>query len=136
MRSEALKTGTKELRQFGLIMFLVLGCGFGLTFPLLAGKGLRPWPLLIGFAFAITAGLAPNFLRPVFEMWMKIGSVLGWINSRIILALVYYVLVVPYSLVLRVMGKDAMRRSWQKQAFTYRELVTDNNPIKRMEKPY
>ena len=127
---------TKELRQFGLIMFLVLGFGFGLTFPLLAGRALRPLPLLLGIAFAICAALAPSTLSPIFKVWMKIGGGLGWINSRVILALIYYTLIVPYGLVMRIFGKDSMQRGWQKNRSTYREPVTDNSCSKRMEKPY
>ena len=136
MRTESTKIEIKELRNFGLILFLVLSCGFGLTFPLLAGKAMRPLPIVVGSLFAIVGIFAPSILSPVFDIWMKIGSVLGWINSRIILAVVYYVIVVPYSLLLRFSGKDSMCREWQKEISTYRKQVLEKNNTTRMEKPY
>ena len=59
-----------------------------------------------GLFFAL-AGLAiPRALEPVYRWWMKLAEALGWINTRIILVLVYYLIVTPIGLVMRLAGRS------------------------------
>lgn len=102
--------GTKEYRRFGLLVggiFLLLG-----IWPLaIRHQPARPSLLLAGSALGVLALVAPVALRPVHKVWMMVGALLGWINTRVILALVFYVIVTPLGLVLRACGKDPIRTS-------------------------
>jgi hypothetical protein len=53
---------------------------------------------------------------------MALGHALGWVNGRIVLGLVYWLVLQPIALVMRLCGHDPLRRHWDAQASTYREV--------------
>jgi len=67
-------------------------------------------------AWLAVALICPRLLAPLYKGWMKFGHVLGWINARIILGLVFFVLVTPIGLVMRLFGKDPLRMRAKKSA--------------------
>ena len=80
----------QELRKFGLIfagMFILI---FGLLLPWIWDKPSPRWPWIVAAVFIAAALAVPMMLGPVYRLWMKIGHVLGWINTRIILGLVFF----------------------------------------------
>ena len=110
---------TKELRNFGLLVggvFSVIG-----VWPMLwRGEPLRLWAVIVGSLLIVAGGLAPTWLAPIHRGWMWIGHVLGWINTRIILGVIFYGLITPIGIVLRLLGKDTMRQSFSDASPTYR----------------
>src|SRR5438105_4241668 len=63
--------------------------------------------------FAIAALVAPRALRGIYRLWMRIGEALAWINTRIILTLIFFLVVTPTGLVMRLFGRppiDPRRR--------------------------
>ncbi len=109
---------TKQLRSFGLLVggiFTALG-----ILPLLFGKEVRLWAVSPAAVLIFLALLLPSSLGPVYRVWMVIGHVLGWINTRIILSVVFYGIFLPMGFVMRLAGKDPMRRQFQADADTYR----------------
>lgn len=110
----------KQLRSFGLMIggiFLLIG----LWPTLLHGEDFRLWALSISGLLMIPALVLPRSLGLVYCGWMAIGHVLGWINTKIILGLVFYGLFTPVGVVRRFIGaKDAMRRNFEPDADTYR----------------
>lgn len=112
---------TKELRTFGLMVggiFLVIG-----LWPILfRGESPRIWAISVG-SVLVGLGLAlPASLTHVFRIWMKIGHVLGWINTRILLGVIFYGLITPMGLVMRLFGKDSMHRTLAPEANSYRVI--------------
>jgi hypothetical protein len=109
----------KELRSFGLIVggvFLVIG-----LWPVLfRGEDPRLWSLGIGGALAALGVVAPASLKQVHRGWMKVGHVLGAINTRIILGIIYYGLITPMGVAMRLMGKDSMHRVLLQDVASYR----------------
>jgi len=61
-------------------------------------------------ALVLMALLLPALARRFHVLWMKLAGVLGYVNSRILLSLVFYLIFVPYSLVMRVIGRDSLNR--------------------------
>jgi len=125
----------RELRNFGLVFATGLVVFFGLLLPWLFEKPWPLWPWVGAGVFAGTGLLLPGVLRPVFYVWMKLGHVLGWINTRIILGVVFFVLFAPVALLLRILGKDPMHRQLDDEAQTYR-VVSEKLSRERMEKPF
>jgi len=74
-------------------------------------------------------------LTPVYHLWMKIGHVLGWINTRIILGLVFFVIFAPVALVFKILRKDTLKQRLDASASSYR-IASEQPPRDRMEKPY
>jgi hypothetical protein len=85
--------------------------------------------------FTALALVYPPALRPLNALWLKIGHVLGWINTRIILGVVFFVVFVPASLVLHALHKDPMQRKLDASAASYRVLSKPAHD-KQMERPF
>jgi hypothetical protein len=116
-----MKSEIKQYRSFGLVVggiFAVIG-----FWPLIRhGESIRLWALIPGSLLVVMGLLLPGYLRPIYKGWMAIGHVLGWINTRIILGVIYYALFTPLGLVMRVWRKDLMSRQYDETTNTYRVL--------------
>lgn len=135
MQHEIRQLTHPELRQFGLItggIFISLFC---LLLPWLWRVNLPIWPWVIGGIFILPALAYPSALSPLYHIWMRIGLVIGWFMSRIILSLVFYLIVLPIGLIMRLRGYDPMQRHYDPNATTYRNICSPM-PIQRMEKPF
>lgn len=109
----------RELQGFGLLLggvFLVIG----LWPRVFGGESVRPWALGVGGVLAICGAVVPQALRHIYLAWMKVGHILGVINTSIILTVIYYALITPMAISMRLMGKDAMHRVPDPAATTYR----------------
>jgi len=124
---------TRQLRNFGLIV----GAGFAVValVPVLRGHSLRAWALGLTFVLAIPALIFPRALRPLYRWWMALAEVLAWVNTRIILLLVYYGVLVPTGALLRVRRKDLLRLQFEKNSETYR-MVRAKRPATHMQRQY
>ena len=93
---------TKDLRQFGLLVggvFAVIG-----LWPLVfRNESPRLWAMILGSLLIVLGAIAPQSLKQVHSGWMKIGHILGSINTKIILGIIYYLLITPMGLVMRLM---------------------------------
>ena len=101
----------KQERQFGLV--------FAIFFTIVALWPLWPlWPRpapsiywLIAAATSLGFGLLwPRALAPLNRAWLAIGHVLGWINSKIILGFIFFLVVTPTALVMKALGRDLLSR--------------------------
>ena len=66
------------------------------------------WVALIALAavLLIAAALVPSLLRPVYRGWMRLGEVLGWVNTRVLLTLIFFLVVTPIGLLMRLFGRS------------------------------
>lgn len=124
------------LRKFGITTGAIIVVLFALFFPWLLGSAVMPmWPWIMATSLWVPALLVPSILRPVYTIWMKVGHVLGWINTRIILGLLFYVLILPIGLIMRLSGSDPMARKRDESASSYR-VASVSEPKDRLEKPF
>ncbi len=116
------KLSQAELRKFGLILAGGFVIVFGLLIPLLKGRGihLMSWPWLLAVVLVLVSVTAPKALGPLNRAWMFLGHILGWINTRIILGIVFLLIFTPTALVFRLLGKDSMQRSFDPSLKSYR----------------
>jgi hypothetical protein len=98
-----------EARRFGLVVggiFLAIG-----LWPLVVrGAAWRQWAVLLGGALALLAVARPVLLVPLHRGWMWVGHGLGWVNTRLLLAAVYFLLMTPLGLLMRLVGRDPLDR--------------------------
>lgn len=135
MKIESKKLDNKTLRDFGLITGSILVGLFGLLFPWIFEHNFPKWPWIIAGILWAWALLLPATLNPVYRGWMAIGHVLGWINTRIILGIMFYIIFLPVGLLLKIFGKDPMARKIIKSQKSYR--VIHSIPKKNhVERPY
>ena len=124
------------LRKFGLTTGAIIVVLFSFFFPWVFDMTAMPmWPWIVAGILWVPALLMPSVLRPVYATWMKIGHAIGWVNTRIILGVIFYVLVLPMGLIMRLFGKDPMARKMNKSISSYR-IESVSEPKDRLEKPY
>ena len=125
----------KALREFGLIMAGMLVLMFGIVLPWLFSFTTPYWPFIAAFVFVVVALLKSTLLAPVNRIWLKLSGVLGWINTRLIMGLMFFFLIVPMGLVLRLLGKDPLSNELLKDAKSYR-VISKVRSKEHLEKPF
>lgn len=115
----ATETTRRELRNFGLIVGGIFGA-LALWPAIIRGGNVRLWMLGLAVVLILPALVAPRMLAPAQRAWMALGGALGWVNTRLVLGLIFFGLVTPMALVFRLTGRDPMRRSFDPHATTYR----------------
>jgi hypothetical protein len=106
------------LRRFGVVVgaaFAVIG-----AWPALTRGAPRWWAVGLAVALIVPALAAPRVLGPAHRAWMALGAALGWLNTRLVLGLIFFGVVTPTGLALRAAGRDPMRRGRDAGATTYR----------------
>ena len=118
---EHVEVTKKTLRQFGLMVggiFLFIG-----LWPFVwRQEAVRIWVVVPGALLATAGLIVPGLLKHVYQGWMWVGHVMGWINTRIILGILFYGIVTPMGLVMKLTGRDPMRRKFEPDAQTYRVM--------------
>ena len=135
MKNIAENLTNKELRNFGLITGLIFTLLFAFLFPWLFERGWPLWPWFIAIPLWSTALSHPPLLKPVYNVWMTIGHILGAINTRIILGFMFYFVFTPFGVALRLLGKDPMARQINRHMKTYR-IQIDSTDKNSMENPF
>lgn len=135
MKNKLPQPDKTALRQFGLILALILGVLFGAV-PLWWLNKPPSMPVMIAVAVLLLWSLLlPRTLKPLYKLWMALGEVLGWINTRIILGILFLGLFFPISLLLKLLGKDPMRRLGDDKLTTYR-IPSHSQTREHFERPY
>ena len=114
----------KILREFGLLVSFAFPILIGWFFPFIGGHSFRIWTIWISIPSLILAITWPGMLLYPYKAWMKLGYILGWINSRIILGLVFIIILQPIAFIMRIFGHDPLRTKKFSQK-TYREIKTN-----------
>ncbi len=125
----------KGLREFGLVTGGILAGLFGLFFPWLFEFAIPVWPWLAGGALGVWALLAPQTLGPVYYWWMRLALLLSRVTTPIILGAVFFLVFLPVALVMKLLGKDPMRRRFDEGAASYR-VPSHKAPRDQLEKPF
>jgi predicted membrane metal-binding protein len=109
-------TGSSN-RSFGLtfaIVFAIIA-----LWPLVRGRSVRGWALIVAVAFLVAALALPRVLAPLSRLWLRFGLLLHACISPIIMGLVFYTTVTPIGLVRRLLGQDPLRLRFDRDAVTY-----------------
>ena len=93
-------------RSFGIVFFIVFVL-IGL-YPLLKGNEIRYWSIIISLVFLILGVLNSKILSPLNKLWFKFGILLGSIVSPIVMGFIFFLVVTPISLIMKLAGKDIL----------------------------
>lgn len=123
----------RELRKFGYVMAGFLALVFGLFVPWWWSLKWAYWPWGVAVVFLMLALLKPLALGIVYKCWMRLGRVLEWVNVRIVLGVVFFLVFMPLGMIMRLLGKDTLQKKWDKQVTTYRvkKVSRKNNHMER-----
>jgi hypothetical protein len=109
----------KELRTFGLCALAFLCLVGWIVFR--RGGSTPTIATLVGIGIAV-AGLGltiPQALRPVWVVLMVVNYPIGWVITHVVMALIFYLVVTPVGVIMRLTGRDPMERAFDRSARTY-----------------
>jgi hypothetical protein len=124
----------KDLRSFGLLVGGIFA-GIGFWPVVFYGAGLRWWAVVAAAVLIFPALAFPYRLAWIHKKWMLLGHILGWINTRIILGAIFYLVVTPIGFIRRLMGKDPMGKQIRADLESYR-VVCKPRPASHLTKQY
>ena len=104
-------------RAFGLVfaaVFTIAG-----LWPLAAGGPVRIWALGLAAAFLAAVALRPKILAPLNRLWTRLGTFLHRISNFLVLALLFYLVITPTGLVVRLFGGDILKLRFDRGAQSY-----------------
>ena len=104
-------------KSFGILFFIVFFL-IGI-WPLFNGEVLRIWPIPIALIFLVLGLINSKILTPLNLIWVKFGELLGKLIAPIVMALVYFVVLTPISLILRLVNKDILKLKILKNIDSY-----------------
>ena len=100
-------------RSFGIVFFIV----FLLIalYPLLKGNDLRIWSLVISFIFLALGLVNSKILTPLNKLWFKFGLLLGRFISPLIMGIIFFIVVTPTGIIMRLFKKDLLNLKYNKK---------------------
>ncbi len=104
MKENTIKIGSN--RSFGIVFFVVFLIIS--LFPIIKGNDIRIWSLLVSLTFLILGLINSNVLSPLNKLWFKFGLLLGNFISPIVMGFVFFLVVTPIGLFMRLIGKDLL----------------------------
>jgi len=115
-------------RSFGIVFFVV----FLLIalYPLLKESDLRIWSLVISFIFLVLGLLNSNLLTPLNKLWFKFGLFLGKIISPLIMGFIFFTVVTPIGIIMRILGKDLLNLKFNKKKSYWIEKTGPKSKMK------
>ena len=115
-------------KSFGIvffIVFLIIG-----IYPLLNHNEVRLWSLIISIIFLILGSLNSKLLTPLNKIWFKFGILLGRIVSPVIMGLIFFLVVTPIALIMRIIGKDLLNLKFNKEKSYWIEKTGPKSKMK------
>ena len=100
-------------RSFGIVFFIIF---FLIAlYPLLSDQEIRLWALIISAIFLILGLLKSKLLTPLNKLWFRFGIFLGKIITPIIMGIIFFFVVTPIGLIMRLIGKDLLNLKYNKE---------------------
>ena len=119
-------------RSFGLLFFVVFLIVS--LWPLTHEGSIRIWSVIISAVFLILGLINSRLLTPLNLLWFKFGMILGAIISPIVMGIIFFLVVTPTGLILRIMGKDLLNKKYNKKKETY--WIKRETPIGTMKRQF
>lgn len=118
-------------KSFGIvffILFLIIS-----LWPLLNSGNVRIWSLLLSIIFLILGFLNSRILTPFNKIWMKFGVLLGNVVSPIIMVIVFFLVITPIGLLMRLFKKDLLNLKFNKN---YSYWIEKKGPLSKMKNQF
>ena len=106
-----------SVKSFGILFFIVFLL-IGL-WPKISGEELRLWSVITSFIFLILGLINSKILIPLNKYWIKLGELLGKIIAPIVMLIIYFAIVTPIALLLKIFKKDILKLRLDKKVDSY-----------------
>ena len=100
-------------RNFGIVFFIVFLVVS--LWPLTYGEPIRIWSAIISLVFLILGLMNSKLLTPLNKLWFKFGMILGAIIAPIVMGVVFFLVITPIGIIMRIMGKDLLKKRYDKK---------------------
>ena len=118
-------------RSFGIVFFIVF---FLLAlYPLTYNGETRLWSLIISLIFLVLGLLNSKILTPLNKLWFRFGIFLGKIISPLIMGIIFFLVVTPIGLIMRIFGKDVLNLKYNKNKSYW---IEKNGPKSKMKNQF
>jgi multisubunit Na+/H+ antiporter MnhG subunit len=128
------KASERELRGFGLVLG-GLFVAFFAALPFWRHREVFVWPWPAAVLLWSAALIAPRALAWPHRLWSGLGEGLGWVNTRVILGAIFFLMITPVSIITRSCRRDPLRRRFETSLDTY-ATASRSRDRESMEKPY
>ena len=115
MKQKEIKTSSNK--SFGIVffaLFMIIA-----LWPLLNDGNIRIWSIIVSIIFLILGLFNSKILTPFNKLWMRLGILLGAIVSPIVMGIVYFAVITPIGLIMKLFGKDVLNLKIDKNKNTY-----------------
>jgi len=112
-----IKSGKKQLREFGLTIGIILVILGGIA--VWRGKCVGAIFLTLGTVLIVLGLGAPEFLKIPQKLWMGLAVAIGFFMSRLILTILFYTVITPIGIIVKLLGKDVLNERIDKKAASY-----------------
>ncbi len=99
-------------RSFGILFCIVFAAVA--VWPVMHGASLKIWPIPVSFIFLVLGLINSKLLSPLNLLWIKFGELLGKIVAPVVMAIVYFAIITPIGLFMRLIGKDLLNTKFSK----------------------
>ena len=127
MKNSKIKIGSNK--SFGIVfftVFLIIA-----IWPLLNGYEIRSWSLIISIVFLILGILNSKILTPLNKIWFKIGILLGNVISPIVMSIIFFLVVTPTSIIMKILRKDLLNLKKNNKNSYWIEKRKQNSSMKK-----
>jgi len=129
LNKDNIKIGSN--RSFGIVFFIVFFIIS--TYPLIDGGPLKIWPLGISVVFLILGILNSKILTPLNKLWFNFGILLGKIVSPVVMAFVFFGVVTPIALIMKIFKKDLLNMKKNKNSSYW---IAKSGPKSKMKNQF
>ncbi len=116
-------------RSFGIVFFVVFL--IIALWPLMNGESIRYWSAITAAIFLILGLLKSKFLTPLNKLWMKFGELLGKIIAPLVMGIIYFLIVTPIGLFMRLLRKDLLKLKFNKNKSYWLKREKNIDTMKR-----
>ena len=129
MNQDDIKIGTN--RSFGIVFFIVFL--FISIYPLIDDESIRVWSLIVSLIFLLLGSINSKLLNPLNKIWFKFGILLGKIISPIVMGIIFFLVVTPIAIFMRLIKKDLLNLKFNSNS-TY--WIEKSGPKSKMKNQF
>lgn len=133
------KTATDKLneqKKFALMMSWAIPLFFYILLPWIFSLSRQLWPFYISAVFLFLYVFLPQFIQYPYHIWMFISRILGWLNTRIILGLTFFGIILPMGIFLKIFKKLNYSSAIDKNRESYYIAINKKITKEDLEHPF